>query len=295
MAKGFRNITYYFGEVKTILKLNGLSSFLSIISLALIFFITALTLSGWWMSTRLTDALKGEAEISAYFPSQTNVYALEALSETIEGVEGVRKVTLVSAQEAYERMASILGQEARILTQFDDNPFESYFEINIDLDKLDSILTRLDQLDGLDYVRDNRSVLDQISQISNIVGGLGFVMIFAVGISTFIITSHIIREGVHNHKDQINTLQLLGAPDRFIHMPFFMEGGLLTVLSGVIAAVLFQLFGIRFASFAEGVFPFLPSINGAEIMMTVSLAIMGIAVVLGFFASAFGLKMVKTK
>ena len=295
MAKGFKNIAYYISEVKTILKLNGLSSVLSIISLALIFFITALTISGWWMSIRLSDALKAEAEVSAYFPQETNVYALEALSDRLKEIDGVNEVTLITAQEAYERMSAVLGQEARILSTFDENPFESYFEIGIELEKLDAILETLNQTEGLEYVRDNRSVLEQISQISNIVGVLGFAMLLAVGVSTFIITSHIIREGVHNHKDQINTLQLLGAPDRFIHMPFFLEGGILTTVSGLLAAGLFQTFGMRFSSFASGVFPFLPSIDGTEITLFVSVAIVLIATVLGLFASAFGLKMVKNK
>ena len=295
MAKGFKNIAYYISEVKTILKLNGLSSVLSIISLALIFFITALTISGWWMSIRLSDALKAEAEVSAYFPQETNVYALEALSDRLKEIDGVNEVTLITAQEAYERMSAVLGQEARILSTFDENPFESYFEIGIELEKLDAILETLNQTEGLEYVRDNRSVLEQISQISNIVGVLGFAMLLAVGVSTFIITSHIIREGVHNHKDQINTLQLLGAPDRFIHMPFFIEGGILTTVSGLLAAGLFQTFGMRVSSFASGVFPFLPSIDGTEITLFVSVAIVLIATVLGLFASAFGLKMVKNK
>lgn len=295
MAKGFRNIAYYLSEVKTIFRLNGLSSVLSIVSLALIFFITALTLSGWWMSTQLTDALKNEAEISAYFPQNTNVYALDALKEDLEKIDGVKKVTLVSAEEAYDRMSTILGQEARILSQFDENPFESYFEISIEISALDAILNNLSGNNRLEYIRDNRSVLEQIGQIATIIGLLGFVMVFAVGISTFIITSHIIREGVHNHRDQINTLQLLGAPDRFIQMPFFIEGGLMTALSGVIAAVIFYVFGLNFAKFTEGIFPFLPSINGAAIMTNVSLIILIMAIVLGILASLFGLKMVKTK
>ncbi|HAS73714.1 MAG TPA: hypothetical protein DCS67_06180, partial [Clostridiales bacterium UBA8960] len=204
-------------------------------------------------------------------------------------------VTLVSAEEAYERMSNILGQEARILSQFDENPFETYFEINIEIEELDAILLKLGENNQLDYIRDNRSVLEQIGRIATIIGVLGFVMVFAVGVSTFIITSHIIREGVHNHRDQINTLQLLGAPDRFIHMPFFIEGGLITMTSGVIAALIFYAFGYQFATFAAGIFPFLPSVDGTAIMTSVSLIILILAIVLGLLASLFGLKMVKTK
>ncbi len=37
MIKGIRNFKYYLSEVRTILKLNGISSLLSVLSLSLIF------------------------------------------------------------------------------------------------------------------------------------------------------------------------------------------------------------------------------------------------------------------
>ena len=295
MFKILRNTSYYLSEVKTILKLNGISSFLSVISLALIFFITTLTLSGWWLSTAFTTALESEAEISAYYPEDLNAYSLEALIEEIRLIPGVKGVEAISAESSFEKMSEILGQEAKILNQFDENPFEAYLEISIELGSLDSILSSLEENEQLEYIRDNRSILEKISQISSIVAVLGVIMTLAVGISTFIITSHIIREGVHAHEAQINTLQLLGAPDMFINMPFIIEGTLLTLVSGILATVAYGGFAIQIGNFTAGVFPFFPAINSEKLIMTISLGTILASGVLGLIASAFGLKLVKTK
>ncbi len=286
---------YYLGEVKTILKLNGLSSFLSVISLALIFFITTLTLSGWWLSTSFTEALKNEAEISAYYPEGLNHYAVETLIANIEKMDGVKSVKSISAKESFDQMSEILGQEAKILNQFDDNPFEAYLEIGIELDQLEPILTALEKNDQLEYIRDNRTILEKISRISGLVGLLGIIMSLAVGISTFIITSHIIREGVHAHENQINTLQLLGAPDIFINLPFIIEGVLLTFLAGILASGAYLGFATQIGNFTEGIIPFFPVINAQKILITISLGMVGISLILGLFASLFGLKLIKNK
>ena len=295
MFRGFRNIKYYFDEVGTILKLNGLSSFLSIISLMLIFFITALTLSGWWLSNEFANALKDQAEISIYYPTNLNEFSLNTLVEEIQLIDGVKHLEQITAEDAYQNMSKILGQEAKILSQFEENPFEAYFEVSIELNKLDFVLEELKNVDKIEYVRDNRTVLEKIEKITTVVGIIGVIMTLAVGISTFIITSHIIREGVHAHRNQINTLQLLGAPDRFIQMPFIIEGTLLTFISGVFASALYVLFSLNFSKMTVGIFPFFPAVDKHALILIIGLSLMGASFILGITASLFGLKLVKNK
>ncbi len=295
MIKGIRNFKYYLSEVRTILKLNGISSLLSVLSLSLIFFVTALTLTGWRLSTDFAQALKNEAEISAYYPADLNAYSLEALTDEIQDIEGVKSVDQITAETAYDKMSEILGQEAKILAQFDENPFEAYLEISIELSRLDEIVVELNEIDELDYVRDNKSILDKISQISGIVGALGIIMTLAVGISTFIITSHIIREGVHAHRDRINTLQLLGAPDGFIHMPFILEGMFISTLSGLVSTLLYLVFMSQAGRFTKDLFLFMPTYNTQNITWSIALSLCIASIGLGWIASVFGLRLVKKK
>lgn len=295
MIKTFRNFTYFIEEALTIFKLNGLSGFLSMLSLALIFFVTALTLTGWWTSTALMTAIQEEAEINAYFPESLNVYAEETLRSEIETLEGVKSVKLISAEVAYNRMSEVLGQEAKILEQFGENPFVAYYEVSIELERLDEIVEKLSEIKELEYVRDNRSVLEQIGKVATVVGILGLIMTFAVGAATVIITSHIIREGVHNHKDQINTLELLGAPDRFIRIPFLIEGTVLTGISGVIAAAVYGLFMLQIQNVIAELSTFLPRVQMGHATGIVILGLLIGAIILGGIGSYFGLKLVKQK
>lgn len=290
--KHFKNIAYYFGEVKTILKINGLSTLLSLASLVLIFFVTLLTLTGWWISNVVIEGIKSEAEVSVYFKKDLNAYAVETLQEAIERIDGVNQVTFVTQDAAYEAMASILGEEANVLNHFSENPFEAYFEVGVALEERKSVLEGLHAIEYVETIRDNREILDTLERISRFIMIMALVLTVAVGTATFIITSHIIREGVNAHRDQINTLQLLGAPNRFIRMPFLMEGTCISMLSGVLAVMLYVLFIRAISPLVSGVFPFFPIIDVSTIVQTIGMAVIGCSIILGLIASAFGLNQV---
>lgn len=295
MTDSIKNMGYFLGEVKTIFKLNLFSGILSVISLIMIFFVLQLALAGWWVSTAMVSALKEEAEVSVYYSASITKDALQTLKTSIAAVDGVKTVTPVSADAAYSRMSEIMGSEAKVLSSFDKNPFEAYLEVGIALEKLEGIPGAIGKLPNVEYVRDNRTVLEKLNRIIGAVTALGTLIAAAVSIATFIITSHIIREGVHSHREQIGTLKLLGAPDTFINAPFLIEGVLLTLTSGSISSILFAAVFHRIDRFLSEALPFLPSAGTDSVLQGTVAGIMGLALLMGVAASRFGLMMVKEK
>ena len=200
--------------------------------------------------------LKEEAEISAYF--NKDVENAEDLLHIIEQIDGVRYVRLVNEEEARSRMEKILGDESDILDLFEENPFEAYFEVKIHLDKMDPVFTQISGLKGIDYVRENRDVLEQIERISKALEVLGYLVIAAVSITTLVIISHMIRQGIYQNHEQIKTLMLLGAPDNFINFPYVLLGFLLTFGGGIVATVFINILIHQGYSMLTGTIPFIP-------------------------------------
>lgn len=283
------NFGYFLKEVMNIFRLNLLSNVFSLLSTGLIFFVLALVLSGWLGSSQVMETIQGEAEI--------DIYCLESLSEAqvlhkveeIKGIEGVKAARVVEDAEAYDRMVKILGKDAKVLEYFDDNPFNAFIEANIDLNKMDSIMTQLDEMKDIEHVRDNREVLDRLSQIANVFRLLGFLVIAAVGISTLVIVSHIIRQGIYNNRDQINTLKLLGAPQVFIALPFLIEGLLLTLVGGLMACGLTTFVIKQVYVQMVGPLPFIPLPPKELLLKSVLIGVMSLSALLGILGSLFGL------
>ncbi len=288
------NIGYFLKEVKTIIKLNLLSNVFSFLSTGLIFFILAMVISGWWISNQVVEAIQGEAEISVYFEEGINDSAAIKLAEAIKNIDGVRAARLVDEAEAYSRMEEILGKEARILSYFDANPFSPFIEVKIHIEEIDPILKGLSVISGIEHVRDNREVLERLSSIAGVLRVIGYMVVTAVGISTMVIISHIIRMGIYDNREQINTLRLMGAPEAFIAFPFLLEGLLLTLGGGALASML-AIFSLRYL-YAQmaGPLPFIPLPPLETLTSSLVILVMSLSTVLGVAGSFFGLTSAKS-
>ena len=275
--------------------MHKLSNLFSFLSTGLILFILAMVISGWWVSSQVVQAIQGEAEISVYYQEGIGEHGTARLAADIQAIPGVRAVRQVSAAEAYGRMAEILGQDARILSYFDDNPFSPFIEVKISLADVDSILQKIGLIKAVAQIRDNREVLDRLRQLSEILGYLGFLVMAAVGVTTLVIIAHLTRLGILQSSEQINTLRLLGAPEVFIAIPFLLAGVLLTVAGSILAAVLaVQVLKIGFAQIA-GPLPFIPLPPLQDLAASLSLLIISIGAVLGVAGSLFGLSAAQNK
>lgn len=289
MKTFFYNIGYFIKEAGKTVGLNPLSNLFSVLGTGLIMFLLGMVIVGWTVGNQLIDSIQKEAEISAYFDKTIRNEQAEALVEEIKQMEGVWDASLILETEAENRMREILGEESHILELFEENPFEAFLEVRIDLDQMDTVLKNIKELDGIDYVRDNREVLMQIHNITEGISVLGYLIILAVGITTVIIISHMIRQGIYNNKEHINTLRLLGAPDSFIGFPYVMSGLFLTLLGGLLAALSVIVLIEGSYQVVGGSIPFIPLPSKEELLMKAGTAIIAVSVILGLMGSLFGL------
>lgn len=288
----FRSSLYFIKEIKTIISVNKTTSMLSLLSLVMIFTILMLALTGGSITSRWIDLIKQEAEVSVYFDDMLPEYQVGLLEDQIKDIEGVELVVFVDENEAYSKMVTILGEEANVLAYFDDNPFSAYYELSIDFNLRDEIQQELESINDVAYIRDNRQVLDQLQSIGRFINWISSIVGAAVFISTFIITSHIIREGIHSNKEHIKTLIYLGAPSWFVNLPFVMEGVLLTGIAALIATGVNWLIVAQAEPYISGGFAFLPIVNIQGLIVALSGIVIGSAFALGAVASFFALKMV---
>lgn len=293
MKNFISNVGYFFKEARTIFKVDFLSNIFSIFSIALIFFILSLILSGWWISKEVVDVLKKEAEINVYFDENLEDDKVNNLIENIKKIKGVREASLVDKEESYRRMEEILDKEAKILELFDENPFQPFIEVKIDINEVDHILQDIKSLPDIDYIRDNKNIIDRLQKLITVLTIVGLLVITATGVSTLVVISHIIRQGIYSNRDQINTLKLLGAPDSFIGFPFMLEGLFLTLVGGILAfGLIYLMFSLGYKQIGTALI-FIPLPNFGTLVKTLSIFILILSCGLGIVGSLFGLSSAK--
>ena len=280
------NLPYFFKEAGTLAKKDLSSYMLSSLSLVMIFFVLAMTAGIGYSMSFMSASLQSEAEISVYYDPGTDP---DQIALDLEKIEGVNEVLLIPADEAKDKMVQLLGDDSKILSLFDYNPFSEYLEVNIQLDKSETIADTAGLINGVSYVRDNREVLDKLKDISSAFNLSGILIIIAVGAATVVLTSHIIRQGIYLNRDAIGTLKLLGAPDGFIYFPFVINGVLLSGSSGLLSLAITVMATSKIYNVLTGSLPFL--VLPDQRFMTTGLIIftLSTALALGIAGSLIGI------
>jgi cell division transport system permease protein len=190
--------------------------------------------------------------------ANTAIVDAGVLADKIRQIPGVEAVAFVNAEEARKRMTELMGGESDALAQFGENPFRPFLEARIRLEDMNAVLSAVSALDGVESVRDNRSILEMLIGLERALRAGGLALGIAVGIFTLVLLSHIIRTGVIHNREQIRTLRLLGAPEFHIAFPFFLLGLFLSAGGALLAAGLvsggISLFWVKITS----PLPFLP-------------------------------------
>lgn len=287
------NIGYFIVEMFRNIKANPMSNLFSVIGTGLILFLLGLVTAGGAVGENLVTQLEREAQINAYFNENIDASKEQDIVDNIINLDGVMQAQLIDETQAKELMKEVLGEEADILELFDYNPFEAFVEIDLDINTMDETLKKVESLEGIEFVRDNREVLNKIKKITEGLKVVGLIILVAVGITTLIILTHMIRQGIYNNRDQINTMRLLGAPRGFIGLPFLLTGVVLTMLGGLIATGGLILLIDNAYEGINNILMFLPLPPKEEIISLVVLIIPVVSMVLGIIGSLFGISSIR--
>lgn len=250
-----KNVSYFIKETYALVSTRKKTTFLSLLCLTLVFFVFLLTLGLGLSGREGLQLLRQESEVAVFFTSDLNPYALDLLESQIKELSTVEHVRFVTEEEAYDQMAQVLGPEADILNYFQTNPFEPYFEVQIQLENREEAVLQIERLQHVTYTRNHQDLLDQVERIVNTVFILLILIGSIVSLTTFILTSFIIRSGIESNRDDIETLFLLGAPKSFVYTPYFLQSFVVATSASVLASLLFYIsWSQLMASFHLGVF-----------------------------------------
>jgi cell division transport system permease protein len=284
-----KNAGYFLKEARTIIRLNRLTYFVSVLSTGLIFFMLAVSICLWWAGGEVMEAVRGEAEINIYYYFDNQTVDPKDILTAIKAVDGVHHAKLVSEEDAYARMVNILGKDAEVLSHFDENPFTPFIEANINFEDMDAIVQKVSAVQGVESVRDNKDVLGRLHGIMEMLELMGYLIVAATGIITLVIISHIIRMGIYDSRDHINTLRLLGAPESFIGFPYLLSGLFVTFCGAILGAAITSFAIHTIYQYVAGPLPFIPLPPRSSMLSAALALIFSAGAALGISGSIFGL------
>ncbi len=98
---------------------------------------------------------------------------------------------------------------------------------------VDGLVEKLRESAGVADVRYDREWLDRLLSAVDMVRGVGLVLGAVLTVAAALTVANVVRLALYARRDEIEIMQLVGAPQAFIRGPFVMEG----VLQGGIGAL----------------------------------------------------------
>lgn len=235
-----RALRYAFDEAVASLWRGRRSGLLSMATITVALFVLGAFLLITSNLDRMSQEWSRAAEISVYLDDEVSpadrgdVERLLAPGGPTSAVAGYE---FVSKEEALRRFKVTFADLATSIETVEGNPLPASYEVRLAPSPeaqthVEGLVEKLRESAGVADVRYDRTWLDRLLSAVNIVRGVGLALGAVLTIAAALTVANVVRLALYARRDEIEIMQLVGAPQAYIRGPFIVEG----VLHGGIGA-----------------------------------------------------------
>jgi cell division transport system permease protein len=179
------------------------------------------------------------AELSVYLKDDVTPADRQAVEAALAPGDVVASREFVSKADALARFKQTFGELAATMDGAGDNPLPASIEVRLRPGPgtgaaVDALGARLREMPGVADVRYDRQWLNRVLSAIAVIRGVGLVLGIILTVAAALTVANVVRLALYARRDELEIMQLVGAPQAFIRGPFVMEG----VLQGGVGALL---------------------------------------------------------
>ncbi len=233
-----RSIEYAFRQGGASLWRSRGSSAFAVLAIALALIVLGALLIVSWNAEQLLARWSSAAEFSVYLRDDATSDQRGAVETAIDQSGLANGREYVSKAEALTRFRREFAELAELTTGSDENPFPASIEVRVrqgaEHEIAEALVKRLMAMPGVADARYDRDWLTRVgSGLGTIrAAGLGLALLMAIAAAVTVAT--VVRLALRARRDELEIMELVGAPMAFIRGPFVAEG----FLQGGIGALL---------------------------------------------------------
>lgn len=227
--------------------------------------------------------------IVAFVDDNADETKLEQVKTDLMKIKNVKSCEYVSKDDAREEQIANLGGDEELFKGVENLIPDSYRVVLDDLSLFDATLKEIQNVDGVQSVREDRELSQQVSKIRETVTYISFGVIIILLIVSLFIISNTIKITMFSRRLEIKIMKSVGATAWFIRWPFMVEGMLLGVIAGGLSlGLIWGVYEIVARSIG-GSFGFLMSsglVPFTDHVLTLLIAFLAVGILTGAFGSA---------
>ncbi len=231
-------LKYSFSEAKKNVTRNGLMSVASLFTIASCLIILGVFAILSVNVNSITEQVKDQCEIQLYINTDATEERVAQIGQEIEKIENVKGVTLFTKQQTLDYAINDMfdGNETMLEGFREDNPFSDSYKIVLsDIEKTGETAETLESIPDVEKVVNKQDVVSAVISISGAIKKFSIVIMIILLMVAIVIISNTVKLTVFNRRKEINIMKYIGATDRFIRIPFVLEGMIIGFLGAVVA------------------------------------------------------------
>ncbi len=257
-----RALRYAFDEAVLSLWRGRRSGVLSTATIAVALFVLGVFLIATSNLERLGREWGNSAELSVFLADTVTSEQRASIERTLATGNIVESHQYLSKADALARFKKTFGDLSGTIDSLGENPLPASFEVRLRPGaegSVDLLLAEIRQSPGVADVRYDREWLQRLAGAVRVVRGVGVALAVLLTIAAALTVANVVRLGLYARRDELDIMQLVGAPRVYIRGPFVMEGTLQGGLGALIA--LLALTVVFFSAKARYLIPLAAAIN----------------------------------
>ena len=232
-----RALRYAFDEAILSLWRGRRSGSLSTATIAVALFVLGVFLIATSNLERLGREWSNSAEMSVYLTDTATAEQRATIERILATGNIVASHQYLSKADALARFKRTFKDMSGTVESLGENPLPASYEVQLRPgaeNAVDLLLAEIRQSPGVADVRYDREWLQRLASAVAVVRGAGIVLGVLLTIAAALTVANVVRLGLFARRDELDIMQLVGAPQLYIRGPFVMEG----TLQGGIGALL---------------------------------------------------------
>lgn len=233
------NVGYLTREGAKNIRSNRMMSVASIVVLTSCLMIIGLAVMLFGNIHVALQGVQNQNVIMVYLDDNCTAEEAATAGQDIRMILDVDHVNFVSKEEAYQQQLKSLGENASVMEGLDKNPLPDAYEVTLkSLDNYGAVERQLRGIDNVANVRGNSGLAAQVRQLRRAVSIISIGVIVMLLLVSLFIIANTIRVTMYSRRLEISIMKAVGATNSFIRWPFLVEGGIIGVISAVLAELL---------------------------------------------------------
>ena len=212
-------------------------------------------------ANEIINSWKKGMRIMAYLKPGVPEVKIPELKQKIKRINGIQDIRFIPKSKALQLLKKQMKRQSSLFENLKENPLPDAFEIRLiassqNQDKVEIIATRLESFPQVDEVEYGKKWLGRFTNFFNLFRLIGYAMGGLFFMAAVLIVANTIRLMLYSRREEVEIMRLVGATDRFIKAPFYIQGLIQGTFGGIIGiTILFITFMFISSSVDQGFSP----------------------------------------